>query len=176
MSSGNIFYHVDPPILETTRWVPLVNKEVYLSGYFEYIARARAVGLPFTDTNLKRARLFALAAWCQAVCSRGNLHHVVECGCYLGHSTFMLASILKLAGFDKTLHVFDSFEGLSDFSEEDLTSITANVNAESLRRNAPQFRNSNTRPFAGSLEVFSAMLNGFDFVKPYRGWIPARFV
>lgn len=171
------FFNVDPPVIETTRWIPLVNKENYLSGYFEYVALARSVGIPFSDSNLKRARLFALAGWCEAVCSRGglDLHHIVECGCALGHSTFMLASILRGAGFQKTFHVFDSFEGLSDFNKEDLTPITSSVSPDELRRLAPQHRVDGKRLYSGSLEVFEVMLKKFDFVKPYKGWIPSRF-
>jgi O-methyltransferase len=169
------FFHVEPPILETSRWIPLVNKSDYLSGYFEYIEKAKAVGLPYTDTNLKRARLFALAGWCEAICARGGVHHVVECGCYLGHSTYALATILRKSSFTKTFHVFDSFEGLSDFSEEDLSAITSNVTADILRRAAPQFNSSGKRPFAGSLDIFQGMLGDFGFVRPYKGWIPSRF-
>jgi O-methyltransferase len=76
-----------------------------------------------------------------------------ECGVYKGSSSYLICE--RLAGLDKTHHVFDSFEGLSEpvgidgklWSKGDLS--------------------------AGE-SVVQATLKGFP-VKLYKGWIPARF-
>ena len=168
------YFLVSPPQLDASRWTPFLNRESYLHGYFAYIQKARSKNIPVSDSNLKRLRFFALAGWCQAISGR-KLQHVAECGCFLGHSTYMLAHILNVSGFENTLHVFDSFEGLSDFTSEDLTPITYDVSNEDLYNLSPQSRPNERRPFAGSLEVFDYLLSDFQFVKPYKGWIPSRF-
>lgn len=175
MSNDNRFHLVMPPVIDTGRWIPLANEESYLLGYFEFLERARLINLPVTDTNLKRLRLFALAAWCRAICERGEPHHIAECGGFVGHSTYTIASILDEFGFRNTFHVFDSWEGLSDFSAQDLIAISNNVEPETLQQMAPQFSRSGRRPFSASLNLFEMMLSPFRFVTPYKGWIPTRF-
>jgi len=170
----DLFYLVSPPQVDASRWTPYLNQDVYLQGYFHYIRKAQSKNIPISDSNLKRLRFFALAGWCQSISGR-KLNHVAECGCFLGHSTYMLSHILKASGFENTFHVFDSFEGLSDFTSEDLAPITSDISADELRRLSPQNKPHKKRPFAASLDVFEDLLSDFSFVKPYKGWIPSRF-
>lgn len=77
-----------------------------------------------------------------------------ECGVYEGASSYLICS--KICGLNKSHHIFDSFEGLSEpvsvdgayWKKGDLSS-----NEDVLRKNLKQF----------------------DFVHYYKGWIPDRF-
>lgn len=44
---------------------------------------------------------------------------IVECGCYRGGGTIMIAEIIKEKGLAKHIYAFDSFEGLPDPNEKD---------------------------------------------------------
>lgn len=44
---------------------------------------------------------------------------IVECGCYRGGGTIMIAEIIKEKGLAKHIYAFDSFAGLPDPSEKD---------------------------------------------------------
>ncbi len=87
----------------------------------------------------------------------------------------MISHILAEAKFENTFHVFDSFEGLSDFTSADLTPISADFSSEQLHRMSPQHKPSKARPFSASFDVCQDMLKEFPFVKLYKGWIPSRF-
>jgi O-methyltransferase len=89
----------------------------------------------------------------------------VECGCFYGHSTCMLATLLKQNGFTGQFHVFDSFEGLSEFTIADACEYYETDDQKTQIR----------KHFASNEERVRALLSPFEFVKFYRGWIPGRF-
>jgi O-methyltransferase len=90
----------------------------------------------------------------------------VECGCWNGHSTYMLATILRENGFAGQFHVFDSFEGLSEFTEEDACEYYQTDDQKAFIR----------KVFASNEQKVRDLLSPFDFVRFYPGWIPTRFV
>lgn len=45
---------------------------------------------------------------------------VVECGCFVGNSAQMLAAVIEYYESNKTLHLYDSFQGLSELHENDI--------------------------------------------------------
>lgn len=75
----------------------------------------------------------------------------VECGSYHGSSAGVLAKNCK-----KTLHLFDSWEGLPKLSEFD-----------------NKFYETQTWTYA--LEDIKRNLKNFDNIKYYKGWYPDRF-
>lgn len=81
---------------------------------------------------------------------------MAECGVYKGATAWFICSFIQQRGLNKTLHVFDSFEGLSKPKKEDGTYWAA-----------------------GNLATDEAVcrknLSAFNFVKYYKGWIPDRF-
>jgi O-methyltransferase len=81
---------------------------------------------------------------------------MAECGVYKGATAWFIGTFIKQQGLHKTLHVFDSFEGLSKPGNEDGSYWGAGNLAtdESICRHN---------------------LAAFDFVKYYKGWIPDRF-
>lgn len=96
---------------------------------------------------------------------------VVECGCFLGLSSYMLCSYLKRQNpqFDGTgYHVFDSFQGLSEPTADDEISDDFE-NAEKLRMM------SQRGAFYAPLEVVKSNLRAFPKISFHPGWIPLSF-
>lgn len=117
------------------------------------------------DSHQKRLRYHILYQAALRACLDHPDLDMVECGCFLGHSTFMIARALERNGFKGELHVFDSFEGLSEFREEDHGPVFPTDEARANVR----------RHFKSDFERVEALLARFPFVKLYRGWIPDRF-
>jgi len=77
----------------------------------------------------------------------------------------MIAKMIQEAGSVRQLHLFDSFEGLSEFAEEDNAGLTRQKHTtENMRRH-----------FVYPETSLRHNMEGFDFVRVYRGWIPERF-
>ena len=90
---------------------------------------------------------------------------LAECGCWHGHSTYLIARVLQLNGFRGQLHVFDSFLGLSEFTQVDgLEQFATPEQVEEPRRH-----------FASSEEHLRKLVEPFGFVRVHPGWIPSRF-
>ena len=83
---------------------------------------------------------------------------IVECGCYKGASAWFMANEVP----DTTLHLFDSFEGVSVPDERDIKSGLS----ESY------WKSGNMR---ASEEDVRLTLSDFNNVSIYQGWIPERF-
>ncbi|MEQ8390606.1 MAG: TylF/MycF/NovP-related O-methyltransferase [Thalassospira sp.] len=95
----------------------------------------------------------------------GDQGALAECGCWKGQSTYMLANVVKERGVSP-FHVFDSFEGLSSYEDEDIDQRNS-VDREYL--------NNRRRHFASEEEIVKINLSKFDFISFYKGWIPGRF-
>lgn len=88
---------------------------------------------------------------------------VVECGTFHGLSAYQFAEIISKNELTKTLHIFDSFEGLSKIEKEDKSKGT-NIPDQELQKQ-----------FAYGLDLVKSNLSEFDCVKFYKGWILDRF-
>lgn len=89
-----------------------------------------------------------------------------ECGCFRGQASYLLASMIAETQVPLTLHVFDSFEGLSPFEAADRTGIDRDATREARMR----------AHFAWPEQRFRRVMAVFgDAVQTYRGWIPDRF-
>ena len=159
----------DALLFDWDRWIPLATREVQTRAYFEFLDKA-----PAKDTTEKRFRFFTMAGLLDGLAKSGRLiGDVVECGCYMGHSSYIIASILRERGFTGTFHIFDSFEGLSDATEEDLQPIADGPSREELfRLSGPK---DGKRRFGYGLDRVKRNLAGFEFVEFHPGWIPDRF-
>jgi O-methyltransferase len=114
-----------------------------------------------TDNLLRRQRHYTLQHLIgTAPLAQGD---VCELGCWRGLSAYQLAS--KIAGKveNPVLHIFDSFEGLSEYTDDDIPVD----NAQNL--------NERRKHFACPLETVQANLREFPFVRYHKGWIPDRF-
>lgn len=88
---------------------------------------------------------------------------VCEMGCWRGLSSFQIASRMLEKGAKTTFHIFDSFEGLSEYEEIDIP--TGNKADLQVRR----------KQFACSQEIVQSNLRQFSNIKYHKGWIPERF-
>ena len=132
--------------------------------YDEGIRRADSLD---TDNFAKQCRFYSLIENVQHVLRRGVQGDVAECGCWRGHSSYMIAKTLSTGGFNSTFHIFDSFEGgLSELGPED-------INAR--RTLTPEEVKLQKESFASSEEKVRRVLAPFPFVRLYSGWIPDRF-
>jgi O-methyltransferase len=77
-----------------------------------------------------------------------------ECGSYQGASSYLIC--LANQGQNRTHHIFDSFEGLSEPGPHDGSNWSAG-------------------DMAVSLETVKEALEGLGTVRYYKGWIPERF-
>lgn len=116
------------------------------------------------DNPLKQLRYFVLAQLAQKAAAEFPDLDLAECGCFHGHSTHMLAEIMKAAATG-SLHVFDSFEGLSEFRPEDAGGTIAQDQQETIRAH-----------FKSNYGEVTGRFAKYDFVRFYRGWIPERFL
>lgn len=114
-----------------------------------------------TDNPSRRERHYTLTQLIKKV----NLNdaNVVECGCWRGLSAYQLSSIIKEKDFKNTFYIFDSFEGLSKFEDEDKP--LGGLKDEESRR----------QEFACGEDIVKNNLNEFDFINYKKGWIPTRF-
>jgi O-methyltransferase len=98
--------------------------------------------------------------WSMARSVRSLAGDTAECGVYTGCSTYLMC--IASLPFERTHHVFDSFEGLSSPSDEDRPSS----------ENAYVWRQ-------GDLAVTEAevksKLKRFSFIEYHKGWIPGPF-
>jgi O-methyltransferase len=92
---------------------------------------------------------------------------VAECGVFRGLFSFMFCNYLRLANpnFDgQGYHVFDSFQGLSQPSEQDVISRPEYGAVGTHFRPAGEFQ--------GSLETVKSTLKDYPLVQYHAGWIP----
>jgi O-methyltransferase len=118
-----------------------------------------------TDNLLRQCRFYSTFQWADhaAKLPQGD---VIECGCWHGHSTIAIATILRDRGFTGRFHVFDSFEGgLSDFETED-DGVFALSAAE---------KDQLVTAFASSEDFVRSVTSEFRFVDLHKGWIPDVF-
>lgn len=90
-----------------------------------------------------------------------------ECGCWRGHSAYMIAKLIRDKGLTRDFYVFDSFEGgLSNKLDED-KDLLATVDPEKVEKEKKAF-------YSTKKEV-ADNLSQFQFVKLCKGWIPEPF-
>jgi O-methyltransferase len=113
------------------------------------------------DFLAKETRLYTISELIQNHVFRNEIPgHFAECGCFRGHSSYVIASLLKQQEFQDTFWIFDSFEGISEKSPEDKKGEGAGVPQNFLK--AP-------------LEHLKKVLKPFPFVSIHKGWIPEVF-
>lgn len=152
-----------PEVINRAIWKPFVVDDNWRTLYKTTQALTRGSS---TDNIFRQCRFYStvqLANYAAAL----PIGDVIECGCWHGHSTIAIASVLADHGFAGRFHVFDSFEGgLSDFQEKD----------ESYFELSDVEKRAQIEQFASSFEFVSSMTEKFGFVELHRGWIPQSFV
>ena len=159
----------NPDPIDWQRWVPFACEESYVKAYFDF-GKLEEI----KDTDGKRIRKFVMGALLDSLVKNGHLPgHVAECGCYLGHSSYIIANILKSRGFLGAFHIFDSFEGLSNISNEDIQPLADGPGADELMRLCGP--KDGVRRFCSDQSRVQRNLAGFDFIEIHPGWIPTQF-
>ena len=86
-----------------------------------------------------------------------------ELGCWRGLSAYQIATYMKSLGGKNNFHIFDSFEGLSEYKDIDIV--------QGVKQDLGQRREQ----FACSEDIVRSNLGEFDFIHYHKGWIPDRF-
>ena len=152
--------------LNFSSWSPFAKKDEYLKGYFDF-PRYKFK----SDGDVKRIRTFTLLGFVEAIINKGNVKNIAECGCYLGHSSYAISKYLLKNNFNQKFCIFDSFEGLSDPVDSDLKSASSNITTSRLKK----LFGGNERMFKGDYSDYISLMNDFEFINIYKGWIPERF-
>lgn len=140
---------------------PIVFYEEDENFHESYNKAQIATQMVDSDNPLRRQRHYTLMQLLKnADLSNGD---VVECGTFRGLSAYQLSKIIKLEDSPVILHIFDSFEGLSEIEEKDKSDFVRNSDNE-LRKE-----------FLCGEEHVRANLRDFNFIRYYKGWIPERF-
>lgn len=125
-----------------------------------------------SDNLSKRIRLLSLAQLVRRVAAAGIPGAFAECGCFLGHSTHVIARTMTLNGRKEPLLVFDSFQGLSPAAPEDL-----DVGAKHVDSFGQQAKlRAGKKMFAADMATTMRNLAEHKFIVFYPGWIPDTFV
>lgn len=129
-----------------------------------YLAAREATGS--TDHLLKQNRFYTLYQVVLNVLRRRLRGDIAECGCWLGHSTHLMANLLAERAWSGRVWVFDSFEGLSEATEKDRTHRGDTDAASSARKQLE---------LSSDLRRVQRALAPFPFVSLHKGWIPEVF-
>lgn len=158
--------NVDFEYLEKNTWLPYLNKNnYYFNLYFETIDKSNSRD---SDSFSKQIRFYSLMNIVKNICKNKKIENFVECGCWKGHSTLLISSILKENSFNKEFLVFDSFEGgLSSKVEQDINfdRYQSNTKKDIIKKNY----------FKSNYEDVKNLVKDYKFVKIFKGWIPAQF-
>jgi O-methyltransferase len=151
-----------PQVVNRSIWKPFVVADEWLALYLSTQAITHGAATDNVHRQVRFYSTFQMAAYAAAL-PQGD---VVECGCWHGHTTVAIATILQTRGFAGRFHVFDSFEGgLSDFTPND----------ESIFPLSDREKRGLVRQFASDYELVSSVTKRFGFVELHRGWIPQSF-
>ena len=119
-----------------------------------------------TENFLKQNRFLNVIHTAKYILSQNEVFDFAECGCWRGHSSFLIAKSIFESGKKINFHIFDSFEGLSTSTAND-GNFHEIINQEKIKIE---------KQFASSEEFLNKkVLNDFNFCKTYKGWIPSRF-
>ena len=91
-------------------WLPFLERDKKIIYYELGLKKTKQNE---TDNLSKQLRFYSLTQLIlnlirQKKFNNGNF---VECGCWKGHSSYVISNILKKNNFKKNFYIFDSFEG-----------------------------------------------------------------
>ena len=150
--------------LDAQTFTPFKNSENSRENhlYYEAIKKSKNES---TDNFSKRLRYFSLQQLITHTLNQSETFDFVECGCWKGHSAYIISKLINESGKKINFHIFDSFEGLSEATTKD----------ESFYLKDSKEKNRIYKYFASSENIIKDVLKDFNFIKIYKGWIPNRF-
>ena len=143
-------------------WREANGGDPYLTLYH----RARTLS-GSNDNVFKQNRFYTLLQMAGRVLDEALPGDIVECGCWKGHSTYMVADRLQAASWPGRFFVFDSFEG--GLSDKVAADRTARGDTD------PEKTHTQKLFFASNYEAVEALMRPFPFVSLNKGWIPTVF-
>ncbi len=144
---------------------PQVFYEVDLDFNNLYSLALEKTQMQQKTNTLKKERNYILYQLINQVLSARLDGYIAECGCWRGLSAYEIALSIKKYAAQKKFLLFDSFEGLSDFKEEDIKNSGLDAR---WRQHAKEL-------IVCSLQQVQHNLQEFDFIEYHKGWIPATF-
>ena len=143
----------------------LSNKDNFLDFYRSKLDMS---GNSSSDNIYKLLRYNNLSSALEFVLRTKVEGDISECGCWHGHSLFMLKELVDKYKSNKKIYVFDSFEGgLSDFKSTDLENSSINLKESKLL--SKQYFSDY------SLLEDKIKIKGLKDIILNRGWIPSVF-
>jgi hypothetical protein len=118
------------------------------------------------DNDYKQYRYYVLHQLVQYAAKRFPMLDLVECGCWHGHSTMIIADLMQSEKSSGRLHVFDSFKGLSEFRDVDVSPFM----------DTAKKRASERVHYASDIHRLRRLVEPFGFVDLHKGWIPDVFI
>jgi len=124
-----------------------------------------------SDSLSRRIRSLSLSQLVRRIAANNVKGKFAECGCLKGHSTHVIARTMTLCGLTEPLLVFDSFEGLSTPTPEDL-----NTSARHVDTYGQQARlRAGKKMFVADMLTTMRNLAEHKFIVYHPGWIPETF-
>jgi len=130
-------------------------------------------GLELTGTpdrgDRRKARFYNLVQWLRY--SADLPGSVAECGCWRGLSSYLMCNFLSKwqNDFDGTgVHIFDSFEGLSEPNEKDFIQIPIANRSRELQ--GMPFKPQGA--YAAEIEFVRKVLKDYPNIELIQGWVP----
>ena len=152
-------------VIDKRDLLPFQGDNENLKLYYEGLKKSKNIR---TDNFFKQSRFLDLINFTEKILqNQGNqIYDFVECGCWTGHSSYIISKLIQKHNKSINFHIFDSFEGLSSNIEND--GQLKNLSSAELKKIRKQF--SSSEDF-----VRNEVLKDFKFVKTYKGWIPEKF-
>ena len=149
------------------------------SEYFKFVESNQDIDLYFSslkhvtpqndvpDTDVyKELRFLSLIHLVKLALGSNLEGEVAECGCYRGHSSFIISKFIKEITPEKKFFIFDSFAGLSA-KDPDLDRPAFQSQDEEIVTDLGRF--------SCSLKEVQKNLAEFLFIRYFKGYIPERF-
>lgn len=118
-----------------------------------------------SGTLKKQTRVYSMIQLAKH-CMSNYENDFVECGCWNGNTSYIIANLIQSNNKKINFHIFDSFEGLSKSTKNDGFFSRLDKNVQDVV----------SKKFISNYDfVKNNVLGNFDFCKIYKGWIPSRF-
>jgi O-methyltransferase len=151
-------------LVDKKAWEPFFREDENVKRYFRGLRESKN---EWSDNLYKQLRHYSLQELCHYVVNKNLTGDIAECGCWRGHSAYLIASIINIRDFDVDFHIFDSFEGgLSAKTAKD-KNIRVNLSEAEIKKES--------NIFSSTEKEVKSCLADFDRVHLYKGWIPDRF-
>ena len=150
-------------VIDKRLLAPFQNSSEKYKLYFEGLNKSQNKN---SDNFFKQSRYLDLMQLVEIILNKEIPGDFAEAGCWKGHSSYFISSLIAKHNKDIKFHIFDSFEGLSEAKEKD-----ENLNKLKER----QINQIRTQFISNEHFVKNEVLKDFNFVEIYKGWIPEKF-